>query len=68
MTELEKALENALLEYVVRYGLTQKARAVLSRPQNEHIGLELQRTKATSNEEVVSKPNQTMVSRQPSKK
>ena len=35
ITEREKALEGALLEYVQRFGLTEKARDVLSAPLRE---------------------------------
>lgn len=34
-TERERALEEALVEYVLRYGLTNKARAVLSHPLSQ---------------------------------
>ena len=55
MTELERELEQALLEYVERYGLMPKARAILSRSPKERVELGAQSTEATPSDETVSK-------------
>ncbi|WP_217810194.1 hypothetical protein [Salibaculum griseiflavum] len=55
MTELERELEQALLEYVERYGLTPKARAVLGRSPSERVEPGAQPTDVTPSDEAVSK-------------
>lgn len=48
MTKLERELEQALLEYVERYGLTQKARAILTKLPDKHEEICLPEIKAAS--------------------
>lgn len=50
MTNRERQLEHALLEYVVKYGLTEKAREVLTRLPNRRDSLAMPETEAISAE------------------
>ena len=48
MTDLEKALEQALLEYVTRYGMTQKAKTILNRSPESDVRIGAQKINAIS--------------------
>lgn len=50
MTDRERDLEEALLEYVERYGITDKARAVLTIPPDRSTGSGLSEVIADSAE------------------
>lgn len=67
MTEWDRDLEEALLEYVERYGLTDKARAVLTSPPNRRTESGLPGVEADSDERLELRQVRTTAASQVSK-